>query len=1100
MPFSIDTPAWMRSGFSSQEEFDEWRRSQEREIEGLTPPDETFEESLTESPLRVVIDDSTEPEQVDELADAPSTPFNLATDRPDLFAELTGTEESIERFNLAEERPDLFAELTGEQATPERMFDTPLYPSRAEIDHNAYKAVAIRSIEAFTGPILSLTNMALDVTLNPVLSALGQPRAGFTLQSQFLEPPQSRTEEILTVGGTSVGTIMSFWMPMSGAARLHSAVTPANQIRGELSDAVMNIIPRYTTPPPGSVTRGVNPDWQQLNIAQRAANDLPYLSQTLRATPEVMLRTYQTRPINNAFIETGFAFGAGTGAMAMEAIFPGDPTARTYGEIIGGFGPAPLMARAASDAPSKFADVIRRFSGTESSKLKLARQIETAIQSKARETYLLENPDATVSRFTAAGREGMEDVQRITDDVVGQMVSDLEFALRFGTQNQDGITLTSGLTTGNRHILEFENLVLAKNPALAQKRKEATESAFKAYDNYIANELASGDPTRVRDAAHFAYARYKDIIDNQLVLAQKEAADAVAKLQTTDSKTASEKAYEIISISLANARATEGRLWRAIPDVNPYVTSSTSELGMYGYSVRAFGEISRKMTVTDAKPFAGDFQKMRQLRRAQEQGLSEADLAEVNLSPYTAQQMIELRGRLLEEGRATIQKYPKKAQRYYELADAVKEDLLALDAISGEYNRARAFSNALKSKWNDTFANKVSAAVFDERGVLQEPDPKALSVPTENLLSAAFGAGGYQGVRRFRELEGAAVSQRFRGDEITLDSSVYGPEVRSAQEDFLRYRVAQMLNDDGTIKLSNIQRFLNDADHADILMGMPLLYRDLTDAATTAQTLQSVLQSNKANIRELKNSAIGSLIGKTAPNRVIATMLNSADAGKNIQELVAAANLYKDADLAKQGLLHAMLTFAKNGASTRDMTSYSRFKNILQTEVSPGEPSLERMILDNGLYTPEQYGRFMEYIDRGVALESALTRPEVMESLGGQIDPMTDLVVRITGAKLGGRLASVIPGAGGQGLIPAAAGSGYLRGVFNDMPLMKLQMVAEHMVRDPVFFREVMLTRYTPQNREELQRRTNLFLLKAGIYSQDELEERDHALTLFERE
>lgn len=1074
MAEQIYRPAYELAGFSSEEEYQQW-------LAGQKESNSTLIQRSPEGVLQIEIQGGEVPteEQVTPTTSAPQE-ASLKSLRPDLFSGLTAApEQRGEGKSIQQARPDLFSALKTAETTPEEPeFETSLYPSLSDVDQSGgVKRSFIRGIEGFNEPFRGLTNLALNLSINPLARALGKDEVEWRDPRDFMPSPQSRAEDIASVGLESVGTTMSYLIPFSIGARLYSGVLRTPALSGNASTVLYKTLPKNE------------------GVTQRTVSSLRNFNAAIRSTPELIARTYQVSPLQNAFLETAFAVGAGTGAAVAEALFPGDVQKRTVGEVLGGFGPGPMIARAGTKATDGFGRVVNAFSKDERQKVKLAKVLQNYIEERVTRE-MKASGEVFGSKPTA---EQAEKIEQRTQQALADAISSLG-------RPQGEVKLTSGLLSQNQDILAFEMGVIKQSPEIGDIRADRIRSAFKEFDDYVAKELASGDPTRLREAAELAYSRYVETFDSDITQARQMATEAVGKLrapegQPIDPRQASDEAYRIISGRLARARQTETALWNKTPDVNPYTQSMVGNEPLYARSVATYNEIRASIPEADRVAFEKDFQLLSSLQNARQEGLSPEEVLESGLSMYSSKRLLTLRSRLLEQGRNSLGgSNPSRllAANYYKLADAVLDDLMKLPInSSGEIAQARAFSKALHESWTNTFAGNVVPARIDENNALQPPLAQEITMAPENLLESAFRSGGTVGSRRFADLREAAIVPRVGVDgQITLDSSIYGPAVKTTQEQFLRYHIGKMANKEGRITSEGFNRFISIPANRETLESMPDLWRDLTDVRTAEEALASVISSNKVNKRELERGALSALLGKASPNKAVASVLQNADAAENIAQLANEAR--RSGESALGGLRSAMLDYAYSRANSTSGLSFMRFRELLQNPVSAGELSIQEMLIKNRIMTQPEIDNLNDFIGRGAEIERILSSPEVMSSIDLQVDPLSDLALRLVSAKAGTQLSKMGPGGGGNELIVAGQTIRTAKNIFQNTPLMKVRQLAEQAVLNPKFLQDVLKTQYTGTNRGELEAQINLFLLNAGIDSQGDYEQRQTSFGIWE--
>jgi hypothetical protein len=925
--------------------------------------------------------------------------------------------------------PEIINELR-QTAPQDEAFVSESYPSVTG-PTNIFKRGVIQVAEAFNQPFRAV--------LNPIFSLATGGRLQWEDQRQYLEPAATQMQGVLDVGAETTGSILSMLVPYTAASRAYQAVqTGVPFLRGTLPNALLRDIPKEAT------------------TGQKVGARLGDFRQTMRDIPDIISRPSVATPGQNAGFEAASAIGAGTGAAIAEAFMPGSMDARATGEIVGGFSPLALSLRgvvaaassakgAVTDPKGTFSRVVAHFSKEERLKAKLGRYIEDAVRSK-----MLDDAKSAGRPFTE------EDVQRELANMVESLA----------TPN-DMSRLTSGLKTGNESLLAYESFIMSQSATFRGERSEIVRNAFKELDQFIGAQLASGDPTQVRIATDLARSRYNDMIDESLQNAQRRAAESIERLKAVDPAEQSDEVYTILSQSLSRARAAEDTLWKQVPDNNPFISGRDD---VFENTLNTAARLRAELPESDAIPFMADVRAMQAARDAYLSGDMPDEVV------YGTAKMARLRSRLREEGeRAAQQGRVQRARAYWEMESAVRQDLEALPDLGPEYIRAREFSAAIADRFYKTFASNV-ATPQGERGGNISPD---------QLLYQAFGRGGARGRQRLQELEQAAVDVIDTPDGPILSPELLGPSVRSAEEEFIRAHVGQMVGPDGTVSRASLSRFLNNPENQRLLETMPNLARDLEDVQVANELLREVTTASRITKRHAESAAFSALVGDAPPDQAINSIFDRANSTQKIKEL---ADIARDSgEAAMGGLRHAIINSAWSRAGGQRgeqvTTSFNKMKAFLQNPASAGEASPLEMLRSNRIMTETEINNFMKIIDRGVNIENALTNPRVSDIEMQAIDPLSDLVIRIAGSKAGIAAAGAMGGeqVAGQSLIAAGAGVRTFKSVLQSKPIHKLQELAIRAAREPEFMKDVLLTRYTPQNRAQLQRQLNLFMVEAGI-------------------
>ncbi len=202
----------------------------------------------------------------------------------------------------------------------------------------------------------------------------------------------------------------------------------------------------------------------------------------------------------------------------------------------------------------------------------------------------------------------------------------------------------------------------------------------------------------------------------------------------------------------------------------------------------------------------------------------------------------------------------------------------------------------------------------------------------------------------------------------------------------------------------------------------------------------------------------------------------------------ATANLakkYSEEDLKKalyDATVNQAYTFANGGPD--DPFSFARFRSFLNDPILPGKtqeleymaegaarrdqrdfPSPLQILKEEGIIDEAAFRNFETVTDNAVRTQDLLAQldadPNNLEALEGLTtlfaeNPISiDLVTRILGANLGTKLSKILPGAGDNSLIAAAAGSQALRNLTDRVPRAMFRDIYLDTLTDPALMKEI---------------------------------------------
>lgn len=926
-------------------------------------------------------------------------------------------------------------------------------------------------------------------------------------QSLKLAPATTTSERVIDIAGETFGATLSMFLPSNAGAQVYARTHGLSRVAGQASAFERGVpsgtlldrkaLEAYTARTARQKVRAEADQAREAakvgestlrtvarNVGRRA-QDAPgkavEAAQAVAQAPRAIARSYIDEPVTNATIEIIGATGAGAGAGLMEAIFPGSLTGRIAGEMAGGFflPPGALLLRAGQSPVKR---LIGYFSKDERHKVKLAQLLTNSAK----------------QYFKEQGRD-------YSDEAVNAWRNRMIEALE-STPNEN-YDLTPGQITGDPILLGFEANIASRSKVFRQKREENLQNAYNYLDNIIAGVLRTGDPESLRLAAAARYAADKNAFDGAIMEAQREFSEAIGKLDFTDSAKAdaSLRAKDIVQKVYDAGIAAQKKAWGLVSANNALFEDAETLRTIASNTFSAERYVKGEVTVTKGMPFSADFKKLRraynyrvEYQRLREAGDTEG-IKELNkktpksVRNYRVKDLINLRSDLLTEARslrATGQN--ERALLHNRLAKGILDDLDGIADLNGNYAYLRA--NALSKAFNDAFADNFLARIVttDERG---NPliDPQA-------VLDEAFGTGGRRGRERLAALYDIAEFKpeeaiRPVGGEVETFGFNYqnlGKAILDAEEAFLRGNLTRLVNANGEITPASLNNFLKNQDNRRILSTMPRLRNDLRNIETARVRVEEAKNDSALKREHLENSAFSNLVGDVHPSKAIAGILAqpSGTVTKKIKELAELAG--ESGEVAMNGLQRALLDFANkragasfdaDGMANLRRMPYFELKKALTEPIATGVPSIKKLLLDNKIMTQEAWDNYMQMVDEGVRLEEIIASPGAIEALSGTVSPYTDLAIRLAGAKFGAGVAAMSPGGAfqGQGLVAAGAGVRLAQNIFAKTPLAKLEALQIEAARDTKFMKNVLMARYTPENKAQLTREINLFLIHAGM-------------------
>jgi gas vesicle protein len=381
-------------------------------------------------------------------------------------------------------------------------------------------------------------------------------------------------------------------------------------------------------------------------------------SNTAAQILDTVVKTQARKPATTAGLELSIAAPAAVGAGIAEAVDPGDPTSRLYGELAGAF------------SPLVYTNLLP----------KLTTGLTTAIKSKLPGGVQAEAAKVAQQEVISGGGDPAK----------------LAAILRASGDTSQ----TSAQITGDERLLAIENQLVSESSTFSDEIGKQTKQAIAEFNEAYRQAITSGDPELVRQAAEARRAKVLGILDARVKDAEKKAQQvASTTLKTTDPNAANVRAREILDEELSVARSTEKQLWSAV-DRNSVVEADNF--------LSQYNELKGELTVGESLPEPVSALAKSLGKARTKQGLAKGET--------TSGDLLRARSRYLERAReARANNSFGDARRYQLLADAMLDDL---DVVVGETaSTARAFSRELNNKFTKGFVGKTLG--FDRDGSLR---------------------------------------------------------------------------------------------------------------------------------------------------------------------------------------------------------------------------------------------------------------------------------------------------------------------------------------------------------------------------------------------
>lgn len=718
-----------------------------------------------------------------------------------------------------------------------------------------------------------------------------------------------------------------------------------------------------------------------------------------------------------ALSEAGGISGAAVAGGTAEAYFPGQPGARVAAEIAGGFfNPTRLVV------------------GVSKGSLDITKK---AIQSMSQS-----------GRETRAAKFLIESIEAAGEDpaVLARLLRET------GTEG-----VTSAQKTGSPALIAIESKLAQESAKFGSDAKKAAEDSLSAIKEMVIALRGTGDPEALSAAADLRLRYFRTLLAGRIQTAEREAVEAAGRITSDTPQARTElarRAHGSVEKAMQDARTVESELWEQVPkDVR---ASATSVLESYD-NLRA-GMLPEETFPNIVEGFVG---RMRDGQAA-----------------TTSGELILFRSRALALARESdVQGKVNDARIYGRLAESALDDLdkMATQPAFGAYGRtadgyndARAFSREFNEIFTRTFAGQS----------MQTGARGADRIPPELTLRRAFAAGKEAGELRLRELEEATrflPSKGLGGPEAVENLDI----MLDAQRRILRLAASDAVDPTtGRASAVRLSKFMND--NATLLDRFPEIRTDLQTAIKSEQGLQSVQDMAKGASKVIESQAAFAKVAKVE-NPVDAIRSAVSEGNKNpIRDVTAMVKLAKrGGPEAVEGLKASVWDHAlREATDTQGILSLGRLKAALDQPIRPGQPSLFKIMKDEGIVGQADITRAGKLFSEAAKIERALTGDTDIESLGEIPGALFDLALRVTGARVGGTMAQ---GTSGATLIAAARGSEFMRNVFLRVPQTRIRDVLVQAGRDPQFMAMLLEKPKTQTEGIKLARQVHAYLLQTGL-------------------
>jgi hypothetical protein len=664
---------------------------------------------------------------------------------------------------------------------------------------------------------------------------------------------------------------------------------------------------------------------------------------------------------------------------------------------------------------------------------------------------------------------------------------------------------TAGQKTGSQALMDLEASLGNHRAQFGGESAQQGRNASLAYQALIEKLQEIGDPQALRVVAELQQKRFDSMIETRLSLADANAAAKIARI-TRDTPEARKQIGQLVKneteLALREARDVESQLWTAaLEDLTKPVKSTVRrqiEVGWDRFRDKPLYRLVDEQVIQAPKlvptatadsflarasemgpalfdeippqvrkimeSFGVDQEAVRKFRNGKltDDYLNTGQVPQ-SFSPRIREQpvqdLVNYRSTLLKMARdAAGTGDANKADFFSSMADGMMRDLDTLQ--DPMYAQARQFSRSLNDVFTRTYANTVGAVTKTGKD----------RVPPETLVVNAFSGNADQTAQRMKEIEDAVGFMRTQYREVVKQFGPDSPQalqlqplaraattnvasVRDAHNRVLRLAAANSLETvfdqaKGTyvqkVNLAKLTKFAQE--NAPMLEKMGIM-GDLRDAAHASNLLTQVANENSALSKAAKNqSAFASLLTAESPTKVITESLNGRFPVKSINGLVDLAK--KGGPDALDGLKASLFDYAytkANGYSGK--FSPDAYQTALFEPLGRNQPSLVNIMRSNGLMTLTEMSNVKKLLTPMVRIETAMKNNIPYEDVIQGADAVTDLALRVVGARVGTTASASV--GGGAPIIAAQAGSKAVRQIFDALPNATVRTILENAAKDP---------------------------------------------------
>jgi hypothetical protein len=768
--------------------------------------------------------------------------------------------------------------------------------------------------------------------------------------------------------------------------------------------------------------------------------------------------------------------GAGVAGGASESYFPGQAGPRFGAEVVGGFFSPGRFLVSATGAVKDFTKTMMSSMSPSSREARAANSLYT----------LLDNTGTDIPALIRA----------------------LE------TASPAGVKVSAAQKTGEPALQMLETTLARGNSKYGAEVSKMGDDSIIAYEKLVAKLRDIGTPAALTKAAELESIRFEALLDGRMALADADAAFKISKI-SKDTPSARAEIGQIVRSeterALGDARIQEKALWLdafkgsfrnkivkgqktiALQTVEPtntgtsfldIATSMTPERFKYRMPAEVKSIMSRMGITDDAitRYAAG-----KQTKEFLETGIVPAEYLTVQQGKKVAsvfkktdvQDLINIRSDLLAFARDASSKGDiSNAGFYGRMAESVLDDLSAMK--NPAYDKARQFSRTLNDYFTRSYAGDLVAV--NKKG--------AEKLPPELIVAKAFGSGTDVTAHRMSDIEDAvgmmgaqyddavakfgkksAQAQALEGAANLSKQRVVS--IRDAQGRALRLAAAKSIDPiTGRVNPKTLATFV--AENKPMLDRLQIT-SDLSDAVKAENAFRAMEQTNSVARKTMaQQAAFAQVLKFENPTSAITDALNGRYPVKSFSNIVTLAK--SGGQDALEGLKASIYDYAFIKAGGEAGFSPAAFDKALFSPIAPGQPSLFNILRSQNAITMTEAKNLRKLTVPMLKIEKAMKNNQLTDDVIKGADAVTELALRITGAKLGTALTP-----GGNSLVASSAGSKFIRKQFDKIPTFMVRGIIEKATQDPQLMALLLKRGVTQQEKFKISRQLHAYGIAAGL-------------------